>query len=280
MFSDKLIRRYLDLRKAEAQAREAKIEASLERVRSKAMAMHSPNDLSETVNVFFKELKTLGIAPIRCGVGQIDEATRTTSLTTTTSSQQGDSFEVIGKIKQTGHPVLDGIFENWKLQKEYHPVLQGEDIKAYYSVMKPQIAFPDYPEYATQYGNLFYFKEGFVFAWTESKLSEEELQIFRRFTSVLSLTYRRYIDLKEAEARSVEAVRQASLDRVRAEIASMRTTNDLEKITPLIWRELTTLGVPFFRCGVFIIDEPNYCCACISLNTAWKISCSSSCQNR
>ncbi len=38
----------------------------------------------------------------------------------------------------------------------------------------------------------------------------------------------------------------------------MRTTNDLEKITPLIWRELTTLGVPFFRCGVFIIDEPNY----------------------
>ena len=66
--------RFLDLQKAEAQAREAEIELSLERVRSKAMAMHSPNDLSETVNVFFKELKTLGIIPIRCGVGQIDEA--------------------------------------------------------------------------------------------------------------------------------------------------------------------------------------------------------------
>ncbi len=249
-------RRYLDLRNAEARTREAKIEASLERVRSKAMAMHSPNDLSETVNVFFKELKNLGIIPIRCGVAQIDEATRTTSLTTTTSSQQGDSFEVIGKIKQTGHPVLDGIFENWRLQKEYHPVLEGADIKAYYDVMNAQIAYPDYSEETTQFGNLFPFKEGFVFAWTEAKLSEEELQIFRRFTTVLSLTYRRYIDLKEAEARSVEAVRQASLDRVRAEIASMRTTNDLEKITPLIWRELTTLGVPFFRCGVFIIDEP------------------------
>jgi serine phosphatase RsbU (regulator of sigma subunit) len=251
-------RRYLDLKDAEAQAQEAKIEASLERVRSKAMAMHSPNDLSETVNVFFKELKTLDIIPIRCGVAQIDEATRTTSLTTTTSSQQGDSFEVIGKIKQTGHPVLDGIFENWKMQKEYHPVLEGAEIKAFYNVMKAQIAYPDYSEDTTQFGNLFPFKEGFVFAWTESKLTDEELLIFRRFTSVLSLTYRRYIDLKEAEARSVEAVRQASLDRVRAEIASMRTTNDLEKITPLIWRELTTLGVPFFRCGVFIIDEANY----------------------
>jgi len=248
-------RRYRDLLKAEAQVREAQIEASLERVRSKAMAMHSSEDLSATVNVFFKELKTLGIAPIRCGVGQIDEETRTTSLTTTTSSQQGDSFEVIGKIKQTGHPVLDGIYEHWELQKEYHPVLQGDDIKAYYSVMKPQMAFPDYPEDATQYGNLFYFKEGFVFAWTESKLIEDELQIFRRFTSVLSLTYRRYMDLKETEARAREAEQQASLDRVRAEIASMHTTDDLEKITPLVWRELTTLGLPFFRCGIFIIDE-------------------------
>ena len=41
--------RFLDLQKAEAQARESKIEASLERVRAKAMAMHSPNDLSETL---------------------------------------------------------------------------------------------------------------------------------------------------------------------------------------------------------------------------------------
>jgi len=249
--------RFLDLQKAEAQAREAQIEASLERVRSRAMAMHSSEDLSSTVGIFFKELKTLGIIPIRCGVGQIDEATRTTNLTTTTSSQQGDSFEVIGKVKQTGHPVLDGIFENWKLQKEYHPILQGDDIKAYYSVMNRQINYPEYRDDVTQYGNIFYFKEGFVFAWTESRLSEEELKIFRRFTSVLSLTYRRYMDLKSTEARAREAEQQASLDRVRAEIASMRTTDDLNRITPLIWRELTNLGVPFFRCGVFIFDEPN-----------------------
>ena len=63
------------------------------------------------------------------------------------------------------------------------------------------------------------------------------------------------MDLKEAEAQAREAEQQASLDRVRAEIASMRTSDDLQRITPLIWRELTTLSVPFIRCGVFIIDE-------------------------
>ncbi|NNE77417.1 MAG: hypothetical protein HKN31_10135 [Pricia sp.] len=35
----------------------------------------------------------------------------------------------------------------------------------------------------------------------------------------------------------------------------MRSTEDLERITPIIWQELTNLGVPFFRCGVFIMNE-------------------------
>ena len=35
----------------------------------------------------------------------------------------------------------------------------------------------------------------------------------------------------------------------------MRTISDLDRITPLIWNELTVLGVPFIRCGVFIMDE-------------------------
>ncbi|TMI88766.1 MAG: hypothetical protein E6H06_18815, partial [Bacteroidetes bacterium] len=35
----------------------------------------------------------------------------------------------------------------------------------------------------------------------------------------------------------------------------MRTIADLDRITPLIWNELTILGVPFIRCGVFIMDE-------------------------
>ena len=61
--------------------------------------------------------------------------------------------------------------------------------------------------------------------------------------------------MKFAEAQGREAVKQASLDRVRAEIASMRTTNDLDRITPLIWNELTVLGVRFIRCGVFIMDD-------------------------
>jgi len=48
---------------------------------------------------------------------------------------------------------------------------------------------------------------------------------------------------------------EAALERVRHEIANMRTKDDLLRITPLIWKELKTIGIPFFRCGVFIIEE-------------------------
>jgi signal transduction histidine kinase len=252
---DMTYRRFLDLKNAEAQAREANIEASLERVRGKAMAMHSSEDLSQTVNVFFKELKTLGVVPIRCGVGEVDEIARTSTLTATTASKQGNSCELLGKIKLTGHPVLDNIFEHWKLQTDYFPELRGPELTSYYRTMRPHISFPEYTDENAQYGSYFYFTEGLVFAWTEKALTEEEVRIFRRFTSVISLTYRRYMELQKSEANAKEAVRQASLDRIRAEIASMRTVDDLDRITPLIWKELNILGIPFIRCGVFIMDN-------------------------
>ena len=247
--------RFNDLKQAEAQAREAKVEASLERVRGKAMAMHSSEDLAATIIAFYHELELFSITPRQCGVGLLNKESRIAELSTMNSTGGGSSIELIGKLEMTGHPVLEGVYDNWLVQKEYHPVLRGNEVKEYYYLIRPQIPFPDYPDDEVQYGYFFFFPEGGVYAWTEKLMGEEELKIYRRFTSVLNLTYKRYKDLQQAETNAREAVKQAALDRVRAEIASMRTTNDLEKITPLIWNELTIIGIPFIRCGVFIMDD-------------------------
>jgi signal transduction histidine kinase len=246
--------RFLDLQKAEAQAREAQIEAALERVRSKAMAMHNSEDLNATVAAFYRELEQFSITPRRCGVGLLQK-NRIAELSTMNTMEHGNSIEIIGILKMEGHWVLDGVYDNWILQKEFHPVLRGNEIKEYNQLLRPQVAFPEYTNDSAQFGYFFFFPEGGVYAWTEKEMKEDELNIYRRFTRVLSLTYKRYKDLKDAEANALEAVRRASLDRVRAEIASMRTVDDLQRITPIIWHELTALGVPFVRCGVFIIDE-------------------------
>ena len=51
--------RFLDLQKAEAQTREAQIEAALERVRSRSMAMHRTFELQDVINTVYQinELK-------------------------------------------------------------------------------------------------------------------------------------------------------------------------------------------------------------------------------
>ena len=252
---DLTFRRYLDLQKAEANAKEAQIEASLEKVRGKAMAMHTSQDLSDTIGVFYQELKSFSLTPMRCGVGLLDKEERIGDLFTWNTTDKGKSFELVGRLKMEGHPVLNKVYEGWLTQTEYHPVLRGDEIKEYNKILKPQMAFPDHKHDDVQFGYFFFFPEGGVYAWTEKEMQEDELQIYRRFTSVLSLTYKRYRDIEKAEASAKEAVKQSALDRIRADIASMRTVTDLDRITPLIWNELTILGVPFIRCGVFIMDD-------------------------
>lgn len=252
---DQAYTRFLDLQKAEANAREATIEASLERVRAKAMAMHSSKDLAETIGLFYQEIKLLNNTPRRCGVCLMFKDTPTADITTMSTTEQGNSLEASGKLKLTGHPVLEKVYDNWILQKEYHPVLHGKDIQQFYKIINTQMHYPDYPNDVVQYGYFFYFPEGSTYVWTIIELTEDVLQIYRRFTSVLSLTYKRFKDFQAAEVNAREGVKQAALDRIRADIASMRTAHDLERITPLIWKELTILGIPFIRCGVFIMDE-------------------------
>ena len=57
---DLAYRRFQDLKQAEGQAREAKIETALERVRAAAMAMHSSDDLFSVAEVLHDQLAQLG----------------------------------------------------------------------------------------------------------------------------------------------------------------------------------------------------------------------------
>ena len=249
--------RFQDLIKAEANAKEAKIEAALERVRAKAMAMHSSEDLATSIDVFFSELNALHIHPHRCGFGINDAVTQTVEMYATTATHNHEIKKVHGILKLSGHPVLDGIFEQWLLQKEYHPVLRGQEILDYYKVMNPQVTVPDFAHDETQYGYYFFFKEGGVFAWFDKEVDESVLQIFRRFTSVMSLTHRRYMDLKEAEAQTRESQIETALERVRSRTLAMHKSDELAETAAVVFRQLISLGIAPNRLYIAIIHDDN-----------------------
>ncbi len=251
-------RRYQDLKKAEAQAREAQIEASLERVRAKAMAMQNSNDLSIAASMVFTELRKLGINPIRCGVGLFNKESRKAQLYFATSSSDGDSLSAVGWVMMSQHPVLKNIYDAWLRHEDIFPELSGEQLKSYYENLFAELSLPAIPHFEKeekQFGHFFSFSVGYLSAWSDKHYTESEIKILKRFASIIDLTFRRYLELQTSEANTREAVKQSALDRIRADIASMRTVNDLDRITPLIWNELTILGIPFIRCGVFIMND-------------------------
>jgi len=256
---DQTYTRFLDLQKAEAQAREAIIESALERVRSKTMAMHNSQDVGDTVSTMIDELDKLGVETNRCGI-LIYSDMMTAEVWTAKSNPEGKATFTMGQLDLAVHPLLSGIYQAWKNKEPlFTYTMVSEDLIAYYKAINETKYYPTSFDLNTlpskEFHSDFYFAEGSIFAFTAEPIPAVATIIFKRFAGVFGQTYRRYLDLQKSEANAIEAIRRSSLDRVRAETASMRTTDDLERITPLIWNELTTLGVPFIRCGVFIMDQ-------------------------
>jgi len=252
--------RFLDLKRAEAQTREAQIEGALEKIRSRTMAMQHSNELPEAANLLFLEVQALGIPAWSCGYNILSEDRKSSTCWMSSEGTIQRSFPLVFKGEDTFIAWADFLDrgETFLIQE-----LEGQAIESHYNYMKslPELkaVFNDLddaglnlPTY--QINHLSVFSHGFLLFITYEKVPEAH-EIFKRFTKVFEQTYTRFLDLQKAEAQAKDAIKQASLDRVRGEIASMRNTTDLESITPLIFNELTTIGVPFIRCGVFIMDQ-------------------------
>ena len=252
--------RFLDLQKAEAQAREAQIEAALERVRSRSMGMQRTDELKEIIQVIYTQLVHLNIRADQAGFAMDYKETEGWNIWIA---------DQIGVPSRSYIPYFDSpqwnrfIEAKQKGLDSFNSTLTFEEKNQFFqNIFKYVSGVPDEikefiyntPGLSTSNALLKYVCL-FINNFSGIHYSNEENAIVMRFAKVFEQTYIRFNDLKQAEALARETVQRASVDRIRAEIASMRTTTDLERITPLIWNELTTIGVPFMRCGVFIMDE-------------------------
>ena len=239
--------------------RALEIEAAIEKVRARTTTMRSSSELSETSAVLLQQLQDLAITVIRTEVGIFDDENDAMELWHPTVSDSQEAMKILDYFSLHIHPVFENIIPARQQKKPYAlTVLRGDEVKQYYQMMSTHLSQPQHQLYnQEEFFYSFFFLQGSLNVITNQPLAEEECNIMIQFAGAFGLIYTRFLDLQKAEEQTREALRKASLDRVRAEIASMRTAADLQRITPLIWRELTNLGVPFFRCGVFIIDDPS-----------------------
>ncbi|MBS4035185.1 MAG: SpoIIE family protein phosphatase [Ignavibacterium sp.] len=243
---DQAYTRFLDLQKAEAQAREAQIEAALERVRSKTMAMHNSADVGETVVTLFDQLLKLGIRPFRCGIGIFQEEYQSELWTARTDSDN-KTVLVIGQLDMSRHPLLLGAYKGWKnKQSLFTYELRGSEVSDYFTEINNQTDYPVKYDLSTLPSlvihNDFYFAEGSLFVFSLEPLTAEVVSIFKRFALVFGQTYRRYLDLQKAEAQAREAQIELSLERIRAQVTAMRESSELLDIVVTMRSEFVTLG--------------------------------------
>lgn len=108
--------RFSDLQQAEAQAREAKIEAALERVRSRTLAMQKSHELAETAAVLFKQLILLGIEPNRLYISIIKDDKGETEFWIT--HEDGSKVSMVYKDNLNNNPSFKKMYEGWKRQNK------------------------------------------------------------------------------------------------------------------------------------------------------------------
>jgi signal transduction histidine kinase/ketosteroid isomerase-like protein/DNA-directed RNA polymerase subunit N (RpoN/RPB10) len=254
--------RFLDLQKAEAQAREAQIELGLERVRARAMAMQHSEELAELVDTVFKELTKLHFLMNRCQIIIINPDGN--SMRNWIANPEIDKTPNSYLLTLNDHPYFLSIIKAWKEKlPRWTYNLKGEEKKAMVNYVFNHTDFRNLPEIVKQgmkqttniYFNASFNNFGSLQVDTLEPLSEENLDILKRFGKVFDLTYTRFNDLQKAEAQAREAQIELGLERVRAKAMAMQKSNELAALVETVFKELTKLHFIFDRCIIMIYDE-------------------------
>src|SRR5687768_6780968 len=110
-------RRYIDIEKAEAQAREAQIELALERVRARTMAMQKSDELREAVLVIYEQLQQLGFDSNACNIIIIDDESGAMQYWVSGFTQE--IFPEGYHVPYLRHPYHETLLEASRQKKKY-----------------------------------------------------------------------------------------------------------------------------------------------------------------
>ena len=250
--------RFLDLQKAEAQAREAQIEAALERVRAASMAMHKSEDLPKVALTFLKQIEELDIPILGTSVNLVNEAKASYRIYFANGHNIGITDELntadFWLAKESFRLLQNG-------ETEFTLECEGAKLKSWIDWLKKEIHLGRGQR--LEKANL---KKAFVHTVQFHELShlifssihpltEETLRVMRRITKAFGQSYVRYLDLQKAEAQAREAKIEATLERVRARAMAMRRSDELSEAAELLYHEFFKLGVESFSCGYLINDD-------------------------
>ena len=253
--------RFLDLQKAEAQAREAQIELALERVRARTMAMQKSDELSDAAKLLFHQIEELGVHPWTSGYQLWDEDRKSVTVWTSTQGVLLPPFKVPATEESLMLHIVNAAEKGETL---YVEEMGGEALEKHYGYMfsLPSVLelFGKLDTVGTtapptfQVNHAAFFSQGFLLIITLEPVPEVH-DIFKRFAKVFEQTYTRFLDLQKAEAQAREAQIEAALERVRSRTLAMQRSNELAETSAVLFQQLILLGIEPNRLYISIVKD-------------------------
>ncbi len=261
--------RFLDLKKAEAQAREAQIEAALEKVRSRSLAMHTSKDLELVITILLQQLEEVGILLDTASI-VIPSKDKKTSVDWTASKKYKYSKGFIVPFMENGKPALSGeinrdIVTALKSGKEFTKSYSKKEKNKYYQNLFDKSGFSETPEGRKEFllslpgisvstaGS----KNSYIqiFSYSGEELSAADLAVLKRFAMVFEQCYIRFLDLQKAEAQAREAQIETALEKVRSRTMGMQHSDELADASFLLDSQVRALGIKTRGCAFNIYGD-------------------------
>ncbi|MEO6488876.1 MAG: hypothetical protein ABIO04_02960, partial [Ferruginibacter sp.] len=253
--------RFLDLQKAEAQVREAKIESALERTRTQSMIMQHSNELDDTLRVFHEQVLLLGINSAFSFLWLPDEKndrhifwaawaenispTQFIDHTTTAFNSKAIDYPLDRNDPATTQCLVD-----WKGNEpivSYH--VQPTGVKSYFLAWQELIDGVENLKPENFSDGLYYveafMKYGCFGVMVTNDLTADEKKILGRFATEFERTYRRFLDLQKAEVQAREAQIEGALERVRSRTMAMHKSEELFEVINVLSEQLQRLDFKF-----------------------------------
>ena len=259
---DQAFTRFLDLQKAEEQAREAKIEAALERVRSRSLAMHHSSELSAVVDTLMREFTNLEFTLTFCIINLINEQDMSNTVWAANPETGKDPESYYMKFED--YPFHHAMWDAWKAQKKrFVYTLEGEEKKTYDEYLYSKTEFRRFPKHVQEANKaLERYVAGFTFfkysglqTVSVNPISEDELEILERFGRVFEQAYTRFLDLQKAEAQAREAQIETALERVRSRTMGMQLSDELAEVANVLFTEMNDLVHNLWTCGFVLCEK-------------------------
>ena len=242
---------------------------AVERVRAEAMAMRSSDDLLQVVTVLHQEMEQLAVESEGCTIAFMDEENnrlRVYSSHTHPLFMEVPNCEIVNGSRSVYVYEISLDEEDWKpaasawRKKKVDSFTGSVTVDLWHQYLTRRGAKGDLSKYdLTSITGEFHisnvpFEYGTI-GFNERVFREDSVAIVQELAQGLSLGFLRFLDFQRLEEQNRQLTVERGLERIRAEVALMKESQDLFRIIGSVGETLKEFGVPCEGSTFSIVDE-------------------------